>query len=109
VTIEQFFEQIQDYYGNYPENVLKHVAAYVRAEYKPGQLKALKKYAQRHHPIRYGPPDISDLSKAWYFRRQDQAREYSDAPPPIEDPRTPEDKEKVEKLLGDLKTKLRWR
>lgn len=99
MTINEFLNGIQDYYGNYDEKLLAYVSAFLKEEIPKKGLKDLKRYTFRHHPQKSGPPDIAALSKAWFFRKQQYEIEYPNTDERIEDPRRPEHQPIVNEIL----------
>lgn len=74
MTNAEFFEAIQDYYGNYQGDgkLLSYVKAYIKRDIDEEKLKTLFRFITYSHPVNYGPPDIAAIEGAiiWGLKYQ---------------------------------------
>ena len=65
---KEFMEQIQNYYGGYPDGSKIHVYVmnYLKRNIQEDKLQRLFYFITFSHAVRYGAPDISDMEKAIY-------------------------------------------
>ena len=67
MTINQFIDQVEGYYGVYPEKMHRvkvMTEAYLK-DFKEEKFPELLKLVCMHHAFNYGPPDISAIEKAY--------------------------------------------
>ena len=62
MTTEQFFKQIEDYYGEYQNQRVKQVVCgYLEREHKTGKFKDILKAVLYFHEARFGAPCIATI------------------------------------------------
>lgn len=66
MSVNDFMERLQDYYGPYKEGtkVGAYVKKYIETEMDESKLPNLFKFITYSHGHRFGPPGISDIEEA---------------------------------------------
>ncbi len=106
MTIDQFVEQIESYYGEYQEKnyrVKVLLKGYLK-DFKQAKLPELLKLVMMNHAVNYGTPDISAVEKAYdYALKNNKCQDLKYLAPAnyyIEDTPTEEELAKTRELIA---------
>ena len=110
MNYNQFMEEIQTYYGTYPEGskVGNYVLGYLERDIDESKLDRLFRFVTYHHAVRFGAPGISDIEKsineALYKKKGEDVHKLGfHTTEEKERPNTPEEDEKMSLLFQGLK------
>ena len=115
---QEFMNRLQDYYGPYqsrgnnakgepiPTKVPSYVLAYLKRDIAEDKLDQLFRYVTYYHPVRFGPPGISDIEKAaeqarYKGKGSDVHKGPPEYKPPAAEMPTPEEKAEADRLIQE--------
>ena len=107
MTYDIFMEEIQKYYGIYPEGskIPQYVLGYLQRDIDETKLDRLFRFVTYHHPHRFGAPGIAEIEKsiseALYKKKGEDVHSSNFRPYDSERPNTQEEDMKISKMMGE--------
>ena len=108
MTYTEFMEELQKYYGLYPQDsyIPKYLLGYLQRDIDENKLDRLFRFVTYHHPHRFGAPGIAEIEKsiseALYKKRGEDVHKiemYTTVE--IERPNTAEEDELIQRLCNE--------
>ena len=107
MTYTQFMDELQKYYGLYPENsyIPKYVVGFLQRDIDESKLDRLFRFVTYHHPYRFGAPGIAEIEKsisdALYKKRGEDVHKIEMyTTEEIERPNTSEEDKQIHQLFN---------
>lgn len=106
MNYNQFMEELQKYYGLYPENskIPQYVKGYLQRDIDETKLDRLFRFVTYHHSHRFGAPGIAEIEKsiseALYKKKGEDVHSTSFTPHDIGRSNTPEEDMAIQQLMN---------